>query len=90
MHLDFALLVSTVSPILGPTKMRIAAIRVIMDKLIQKNGVVTPLKAGSVAPAQRLSDGPDPRLVKLVRLLAQRAARQWYEKMLRERGQPRS
>ncbi len=30
-------------------------------------------------------DGPDPRLVELVRLLARRAARQWYEKMMEER-----
>jgi hypothetical protein len=35
-------------------------------------------------------DAPDPRLVELVRLLARRAARQWYEKMLEERRAGRS
>lgn len=35
-------------------------------------------------------DGPDPRLVELVRLLARRAARQWYEKMMEERRAGRS
>lgn len=33
---------------------------------------------------------PDPRLVELVRLLARRAARQWYEKMMEERRAGRS
>ncbi|KAF0096534.1 MAG: hypothetical protein FD144_5851 [Rhodospirillaceae bacterium] len=33
---------------------------------------------------------PDPRLVELVRLLARRAARQWYEKMMEERRTGRS
>lgn len=32
----------------------------------------------------------DPRLVELVRLLARRAARQWYEKMMKERRAGRS
>jgi hypothetical protein len=35
-------------------------------------------------------DGPDPRLVELVRLLARRAARQRYEKMMEERRAGRS
>ncbi len=35
-------------------------------------------------------DSPDPRLVELVRLLARRAARQWYEKMMEERRAGRS
>lgn len=35
-------------------------------------------------------DGPDPRLVELVRLLARRAARQWYEKVMEERRAGRS
>jgi hypothetical protein len=33
---------------------------------------------------------PDPRLVELVRLLARRAARQWYERMMEERRAGRS
>lgn len=33
------------------------------------------------------SKGPDPRLVELVRLLARRAARQWFEEM---KGAPKS
>ena len=31
-------------------------------------------------------DGPDPRLVELVRLLARRAAQQWYEELTAEPG----
>jgi hypothetical protein len=31
-------------------------------------------------------DGPDPRLVELVRLLARRAAQQWFEEMKAEPG----
>jgi hypothetical protein len=31
-------------------------------------------------------EGPDPRLVELVRLLARRAARQWFEEMKTEPG----
>lgn len=36
------------------------------------------------------SNGPDPRLIELVRVLARRAARQWYEEMAGERRDPRS
>jgi hypothetical protein len=32
----------------------------------------------------------DPRLVALVRLLARRAAREWYEERMKERGASRS
>lgn len=39
--------------------------------------------------AQR-GDGPDPRVVELVRLLARRAAREVYEEQMKERRQPRS
>ena len=70
--------------------MRIAAIRDIMDKSARMNRVVIALKAGSATPAHRVNDTPDPRLVELVRLLARRAARQWHEKMLKERRQVRS
>ena len=70
--------------------MRVSAICVIMNKLAQKNGVVTLLEPGSATPAQRVTGDPDPRLVELVRLLARRAARQWYESILRERRQLRS
>jgi hypothetical protein len=35
-------------------------------------------------------DGADPRLVELVRLLARRAARQWYKKMMYEHRAGRS
>ena len=34
--------------------------------------------------------GCDPRLVELVRLLARRAARDWYEKQTKDRGRARS
>jgi hypothetical protein len=61
-----------------------------MNKSTRENAAVSPLKAGSVTPEQLASGDPDPRLVELVRLLARRAARQWYEKMMTERGQLRS
>lgn len=35
-------------------------------------------------------DGPDPRLVELVRLLARRAARETYEEQMKGRRTPRS
>ena len=38
----------------------------------------------------RQGDGPDPRLIELVRLLARRAARQYYEEQLRNRDTSRS
>jgi len=38
----------------------------------------------------RRGDGPDPRLVELARLLARRAARQWFEEQMKERGPTRS
>lgn len=34
--------------------------------------------------------GPDPRLVELIRLLARRAAQDWYGKQSGDRGQTRS
>ena len=38
----------------------------------------------------RRGDGPDPRLVELVRLLARRAAREAFEEQTLERGTTRS
>ncbi|MFC0499908.1 hypothetical protein [Asaia krungthepensis] len=38
----------------------------------------------------RRGDGPDPRMVELVRLLARRAAREVYEEQIKERRPPRS
>ncbi len=48
---------------------------------------VVPVTEPNAVPG---GDGPDPRLVELVRLLARRAARQWYEKMMEERRAGRS
>jgi len=49
--------------------------------------VVPPVTEPNAVPG---GGGPDPRLVELVRLLARRAARQWYEKMMEERRAGRS
>jgi hypothetical protein len=38
----------------------------------------------------RRGNQPDPRLVLLVRLLAQRAARNWYDRLVEERRLKRS
>lgn len=48
----------------------------------QQNGTVARLKEPELTLAPLAGDGPDPRLVELVRLLARRAARQWYEEMI--------
>lgn len=40
--------------------------------------------------AHQDDEGCDPRLVELVRLLARRAARDWYEKQTKESGRARS
>jgi hypothetical protein len=41
----------------------------------------------STLPPQQ-TNVPDPRLVELVRLLARRAAKRWYEKMIKARCAP--
>lgn len=46
-----------------------------------------------IEPELRLvqrGNGPDPRMVELVRLLARRAAREVYEEQMKERRPPRS
>jgi hypothetical protein len=40
--------------------------------------------------ASQSLNGPDPRLVEFVRLLARRAAREWYEQIIEERRPKRS
>jgi hypothetical protein len=40
--------------------------------------------------ASQSADTPDPRLVKFVRLLARRAAREWYQQIVEERRPKRS
>jgi hypothetical protein len=64
---------------------------VTMEKLARQDGTIgTRLREPNSALAPRVGGDPDPRLMELVRLLARRAARQWYEKMMEERGRPRS
>lgn len=42
----------------------------------------TPFGETGLTLASRCGDGPDPRLVELVRILARRAARRWYAQQL--------
>ncbi len=46
--------------------------------------------SGEELTLARQGDGPDPRLIELVRLLARRAARTYYEEQLRNRATSRS
>lgn len=56
-----------------------------------RNGAVDPRQLPQVElTLVRHTDGPDPRLIALVRLLARRAARQCYQAQSKERGGPRS
>jgi hypothetical protein len=73
-----------------PKRMSSATIGVMMEKSVRQDGTVTRLEEGGSAPAPRVGGAPDPRLVELARLLARRAARRWYARMMEERGQPRS
>lgn len=54
------------------------------------NGDCPVVSVTEPEPKAMPADGPDPRLVELVRLLARRAARQWYEKTMEERRAGRS
>lgn len=72
-----------------PKRMSSATIGVTMEKSAQRDGTVTRLGGPDATHVPRVCGDPDPRLVELVRLLARRAARQWYEKMMEESEQSR-
>ncbi len=59
------------------------------DNISAKVRVLRPTRL-ELKLTQQGEEGCDPRLVDLVRLLARRAARDWYEKQTKDRGGARS
>jgi hypothetical protein len=64
--------------------MSFAAKGVMMQRPVGENHTIVPFEASRMDLASD-GDRPDVRLVELVRLLARRAARQWYKKMMEQR-----
>lgn len=83
-------------PLLTPTWILMALIIVqsvansaIMKEVVaQKRRHIARLAEPELTLAHR--GDPDPRLVELVRLLARRAAREWYDQLAEERRMKRS
>lgn len=77
--------------ILGPERMYSATDGVTMHRAAGKDdGFIVQHEALELKLSPLASNGPDPRLIELVRLLARRAARQCYKQMLEKRRGPRS
>jgi hypothetical protein len=72
------------APILPSKRMSFAAKGVMMQRPVGENHTIVPFEASRMDLASD-GDRPDVRLVELVRLLARRAARQWYKKMMEQR-----
>ena len=63
------------------TTVQSAVNRAIMEKIVaQKRRSINQLTEQELMLVRR-GDGPDPRLIELARLLARRAAREWYNHM---------
>ncbi|WMT76431.1 hypothetical protein [Bradyrhizobium sp. Ash2021] len=56
----------------------------------QKSKSITRHSEPELTLAPQGGSGPDPRLIEFVRLLARRAAREWYEQIAEERRPKRS
>ena len=59
-----------------------------MQRPVDENHTVVPFAARPDLASDE--ERPDLRLVELVRLLARRAAQQWYKKLMEQRGADRS
>jgi hypothetical protein len=67
------------------TTVHSAANRAIMEKIVaQKRRSIRRLTEQELMLVRR-GDDPDPRLIELARLLARRAAREWYHHVAEER-----
>jgi hypothetical protein len=66
-----------------------AAVGAMMRKSTYRPRVVDQRKERESTLAPRRTDFPDSRLVELVRVLARRAAKRWYEKTIKARRAPR-
>lgn len=56
----------------------------------QERRGISRLSEPELTLAPQGGSGPDPRLIEFVRLLARRAAREWYEQIAEERRPKRS
>jgi hypothetical protein len=56
----------------------------------QKRDSIARFSEPELTLAPRSGDAPDPRLVEFVRLLARRAAQEWYEQIVKEHRPKRS
>lgn len=60
------------------------------EAVTQKLKSIARLREPELALVPHAADGPDPRLVELARLLARRAAQEWYNQIAEERRSKRS
>ena len=77
--------------VLGILTVQSALCGVAMKKMITPEHTdIARLTKPELTLASQSLNGPDPRLVEFVRLLARRAAREWYEQIIEERRPKRS
>jgi hypothetical protein len=88
----FRLLLSIVMlMLLGIITVRAAASGVTMKETIaQESKDIARVNEAELTLGPRSARAPDPRLVEFARLLARRAAREWYEQIVEERRPKRS
>jgi hypothetical protein len=84
-RLGFKLLGRTIAPMLTSDIMSRAAVGAMMRKSKHLPRVVDQRAERESTFTPQQTDIPDPRLVELVRLLARRAAKRWYEKTIKAR-----
>jgi len=89
-RLGFELFKRTITPMLASEVMPRPAVGAMMRKSTYRPRIVDQRgeRESTVTPQQ--PDIPDPRLVELVRVLARRAAKRWYEKATKIRDAPGS
>jgi hypothetical protein len=77
--------------LLGIITVRAAASGVAMKETIaQESKDIARFSEPELTLGPQTAHAPDPRLVEFVRLLARRAAREWYEQIAEERRPKRS
>ena len=88
----FQLLLSIAMPmLLRIITVRAAASGVTMKETIaQESNDIARVNESELTLESRSAHAPDPRLVEFVRLLARRAARDWYQQVVEERRPKRS
>jgi hypothetical protein len=60
------------------------------ESIAQESKDIVRVNEAELTLGPQSSHAPDPRLVEFVRLLARRAAREWYEQIVEERRPKRS